>query len=409
MPIGNSFPKNYGGTIMKYYTLEEICSIEYGKDHKRLDDGDIPLFGTSGVIRYVNASLYSGPSVMIPRKGTLSGVYFSDKPFWTIDTLFYTKVNEDIVLAKYLYYYLKTLDFNNLDEGTTVPSLTRATLYQLKIPVPSLKEQEYIVSVLESIDCQIELNQAINDNLEAMARQLYEYWFVQFEFPDENGRPYKSSGGKMEYSHHLMRNTPMGWQIKKLDELADIKSGATPSTEVKANYAGDIVWVTPKDLSRQKSKFVYHSERCISKQGFESCSTSMVPVDSILVSSRAPIGLVSIAKKEVCTNQGFKTIVPKNSLDSIYLYYYVKYQINAIEQLGSGTTFREVSRQDLSAFPILVVGNEYVYKKWVDLQKAIANNQFLLTKETNDLYKLRNTLINLLMNGQVSVNYSSYA
>ena len=78
----------------------------------------------------------------------------------------YTKVNEDIVLAKYLYYYLKTLDFNNLDEGTTVPSLTRATLYQLKIPVPSLKEQEYIVSVLESIDCQIELNQAINDNLE---------------------------------------------------------------------------------------------------------------------------------------------------------------------------------------------------------------------------------------------------
>ena len=238
-----------------------------------------------------------------------------------------------------------------------------------------------------------------------MARQLYEYWFVQFEFPDENGRPYKSSGGKMEYSHHLMRNTPMGWQIKKLDELADIKSGATPSTEVKANYEGDIVWVTPKDLSRQKSKFVYHSERCISKQGFESCSTSMVPVDSILVSSRAPIGLVSIAKKEVCTNQGFKTIVPKNSLDSLYLYYYVNYQINAIEQLGSGTTFREVSRQDLSAFPILVVGNEYVYKKWVDLQKAIANNQFLLTKETNDLYKLRNTLINLLMNGQVSVNY----
>ena len=225
MPIGNSFPKNYGGTIMKYYTLEEICSIEYGKDHKRLDDGDIPLFGTSGVIRYVNASLYSGPSVMIPRKGTLSGVYFSDKPFWTIDTLFYTKVNEDIVLAKYLYYYLKTLDFNNLDEGTTVPSLTRATLYQLKIPVPSLKEQEYIVSVLESIDCQIELNQAINDNLEAMARQLYEYWFVQFEFPDENGRPYKSSGGKMVWSDELNKEIPALWQVGTILDIATYKNG----------------------------------------------------------------------------------------------------------------------------------------------------------------------------------------
>ena len=244
----------------------------------------------------------------------------------------------------------------------------------------------------------------INDNLEAMAKQLYDYWFVQFDFPNEEGKPYKSSGGAMMWNERLKREIPVGWQVENLIDFAEIKNGATPSTTDDANYGGNIVWITPKDLSDQQSKFVYQGERNITKQGFDSCSTSMLPTNSVLMSSRAPIGLVSIAKHEVCTNQGFKSFIPKNIENSIYLYYYIKHHIKQIEQLGTGTTFKEVSRDDLCKFPILVVGANEAYKQWIELQDKIANKQFVLKKEITALTKQRDKLLPLLMNGQASVN-----
>ena len=237
-----------------------------------------------------------------------------------------------------------------------------------------------------------------------MAKQLYDYWFVQFDFPNEEGKPYKSSGGAMVYNERLKRVVPIAWEVENLIDFAEIKNGATPSTANEANYGGDIVWITPKDLSDQQSKFVYQGERNITKQGFDSCSTSMLPTNSVLMSSRAPIGLVSIAKHEVCTNQGFKSFIPKSISDSIYLYYYIKHHIKQIEQLGTGTTFKEVSRDDLCKFPILTIGAKDIYVQWIELQNGIADKQLALTKEIAALTKQRDELLPLLMNGQASIN-----
>lgn len=242
-----------------------------------------------------------------------------------------------------------------------------------------------------------------------MAKQLYDYWFVQFDFPNEEGKPYKSSGGAMVYNERLKREIPIGWEVENLIDFAEIKNGATPSTADEANYGGDIVWITPKDLSDQQSKFVYQGERNITKQGFDSCSTSMLPTNSVLMSSRAPIGLVSIAKHEVCTNQGFKSFIPKSISDSIYLYYYIKHHIKQIEQLGTGTTFKEVSRDDLCKFPILTIGAKNIYVQWIELQNGIADKQLALTKEIAALTKQRDELLPLLMNGQASINYHLFA
>lgn len=242
-----------------------------------------------------------------------------------------------------------------------------------------------------------------------MAKQLYDYWFVQFDFPDENGKPYKSSGGKMVWNERLQREIPDGWQVAKLIDVAEIKNGATPSTADVNNYGGDVIWITPKDLSDQQSKFVYYGNRNISKKGFSSCSTSMIPKNSILLSSRAPIGLISLAKTELCTNQGFKNIVPHNMCESLYFYYYVNHHIKQIEQLGSGTTFKEVSRESLCTFPLLVVSNCKRFKEWAEIENLISEKQFVLTKEIADLTKQRDELLPLLMNGQVGVNsYLSY-
>ena len=289
-------------------------------------------------------------------------------------------------------------------KGSKMPRGDKNQIMRYEIPTFSLSE-ENVGKLVVDIMAKINLNRQINDNLEAMAKQLYDYWFVQFDFPNEEGKPYKSSGGAMVYNERLKREIPVGWQVENLVDFAEIKNGATPSTSDDTNYGGDIVWITPKDLSDQQSKFVYQGERNITKQGLDSCSTSMLPINSVLMSSRAPIGLISIAKHEVCTNQGFKSFIPKNMEDSIYLYYYIKHHIKQIEQLGTGTTFKEVSRDDLCKFPILVVGANETYKQWVELQDEIANKQFVLTKEIASLTKQRDELLPLLMNGQASVNY----
>ena len=290
-------------------------------------------------------------------------------------------------------------------KGSKMPRGDKEQIMRYKMPTFSSDEEQNIGKIVVDIEKKLQLSRAINDNLEKMAKQLYDYWFVQFNFPDENGRPYKSSGGKMSYNKRLKREIPIDWQVKNLIDFTEIKNGATPSTADEANYGGDIVWITPKDLSDQQSKFVYQGERNITKQGFDSCSTSMLPINSVLMSSRAPIGLVSIAKNDVCTNQGFKSFIPKKMEDSIYLYYYIKHHIKQIEQLGSGTTFKEVSRDDLCKFPILVVGAKESYRQWAESQNGIADKQFVLQKEIAILTKQRDELLPLLMNGQASVNY----
>ena len=152
----------------------------------------------------------------------------------------------------------------------------------------------------------------------------------------------------------------------KLGDIADIINGATPSTSCEDNYDGEIVWITPKDLSEQKAKYVERGSRNIAQKGFNSCSAQMIPAYNILMSSRAPIGLLAINKAECCTNQGFKNIVVDRSIcDVDFLYYYLKYHIKEIEALGSGTTFKEVSKASLQQFEITIPS--------LDVQKHIAS------------------------------------
>ena len=340
-----------------------------------------------------------GSTARIPE----SGKYIQSQDIAKIDC------NESLLDKDFAFYLISSAcvkqQLSAAAQQTKIRHTSPDKIKECTVWIPSLDIQKRIGRILTDIDNKIAINRQINDNLEAMAKQLYDYWFVQFDFPNEEGKPYKSSGGAMVWNERLKREIPIGWQVENLKDFAEIKNGATPSTTDEANYGGDIVWITPKDLSDQQSKFVYQGERNITKQGFNSCSTSMLPTNSVLMSSRAPIGLISIAKHEVCTNQGFKSFIPKDMNDSIYLYYYIKHHIKQIEQLGTGTTFKEVSRDDLCKFPILVIGAKDAYKQWIVLQDEIANKQFVLTKEIAALTKQRDELLPLLMNGQASVNY----
>lgn len=318
------------------------------------------------------------------------------------------KYNEDVDL-EYFYYCLTNQPFLDILQRRaenrigSFPQITFDLLSEYAFPIPPISEQRRISSVISTLDKKIALNRTINQNLEAMAKLLYDYWFVQFDFPNEEGKPYKSSGGEMVWNEKLKRDIPAPWETKTIEDIADVYNGATPSTVNEQNYGGDIVWITPKDLSDQKQKFVYQGERNISQAGYNSCSTHLLPLNTVLMSSRAPIGLLSIAKTELCTNQGFKSFVPKAENISTYLYYYLNIHIKQIKQLGTGTTFKEVSREDVLKFPILKP-SDVILDLWEERVSALNNKQFEIQKENEYLTKQRDELLPLLMNGQVSVN-----
>lgn len=298
-------------------------------------------------------------------------------------------------------YIQKYFELNATGSGMRY-TLSLDTLESMPLLLPSLEEQERIGEIFSAIDKKISINRAINRNLEALAKQLYDYWFVQFDFPNEEGKPYKSSGGAMVWNEKLKRDIPASWETVVVDDVAEVFNGATPSTGDEQNYGGDVVWITPKDLSDQKQKFVYQGERNISQAGYDSCSTHLLPINTVLMSSRAPIGLLAIAKAELCTNQGFKSFVPKEDRIATYLYYYLQFHIKQIEQLGTGTTFKEVSREDVLKFPILKP-SDVVLDLWEERVSALNDKQLELQKENENLVKQRDELLPLLMNGQVSL------
>ena len=196
------------------FNLGGVVEIKYGKDHKKLGDGNYPLYGSGGVMRYVDSYLYDDESVLIPRKGTLSNLFYLNEPFSTVDTMFWTKVNKSIALPKFLYYLLKTYDLASLDEGAAIPSLTTKALNVVKIPLPPLETQRKIAKILSNYDDLIENNLKRIKLLEEMAQQTYEEWFVRMRFPGHESATINPETG-----------LPEGWEKVKLGEVCNFSQG----------------------------------------------------------------------------------------------------------------------------------------------------------------------------------------
>jgi type I restriction enzyme S subunit len=173
--------------------LKDCIEIKNGKDYSDLSDGNIPVYGTGGIFKYVDKYIYDGSALLLPRKGSLNNVmYTENKKFWTVDTMFYAISKNECVNLKYLYYYLTLLDIARMDVGSTVPSMTTSLYYQIDVPFPDRKTQDKIAEILSGIDEQINRNNEIVKKLQVLAQTTYSRWFNQFEFPNEDGLPYKS-------------------------------------------------------------------------------------------------------------------------------------------------------------------------------------------------------------------------
>jgi len=238
-----------------------------------------------------------------------------------------------------------------------------------------------------------------------MAKAIYDYWFIQFDFPNAQGKPYKSSGGKMAWNEKLKREIPEGWYSTPLDKIADIMGGSTPSREVESYFTNDgIPWITPKDLSlNMGNKFIRRGELDVTEAGQNSSSLNTMPRGTVLMSSRAPIGYLAIARNDVTTNQGFKSFIPKFPFSTEFTYYTIKSLLPVIENNASGSTFKEVSGSVLKMIYALSPRKEII-ELYTGSVNSMFKRQELIEEENQQLASFRDWLLPMLMNGQVKVN-----
>ena len=391
---------------VKEFKLRELLKIYNGTKYDHLNKGDIPLYGSGGLMSHVDEALYSGEAILLPRKGTLSNIMYVNESFWTVDTMYYAVVNDKLADAFYLYSYLSQLDLSNLDSGSTLPSMTKSAYESIVVKLPDLNIQKAVANILFNLRKKLEINNQINQELEAMAKTLYDYWFVQFDFPDQNGKPYKSSGGKMVYNQELKREIPEGWGVEKLDDLGTVVGGSTPTKSISDNFTkgGEgYSWITPNDLSNNKgNKFIKNGEIDVTVKGLKDASLKLYPEGTVLMSSRAPVGYLAIATKELTTNQGFKSFIPDKKYDKNYIYYTLQNCLKVIEQNASGSTFKEISATVLKDIKVLQPNLEIVKK--FEITVSSINNYIRDNEVQNqELTQLRDWLLPMLMNGQVKV------
>ena len=243
----------------------------------------------------------------------------------------------------------------------------------------------------------------LNHNLEAMAKQLYDYWFVQFDFPDENGKPYKSSGGKMVWNEKLKREVPEGWNVTKVKDIASTYSGGTPTSRNRDYYeGGDIPWINSGELN---SPIITSTSNYITEIGLNNSSARLYPQNTVLVALYgATAGKVSLLSFEACSNQAVCGVMPNKSIQITYIRYYLSSLYAHFIALSSGSARDNISQDTIKNTPLPIPQYD-VLRNYSDIVNPIVNKIIANQHELELLTKLRDSLLPLLMNGQVSVNY----
>ena len=280
-------------------------------------------------------------------------------------------------------------------KGSKMPRGDKEQIMRYELPVFSPQEQENIGNIVISITEKLRLNRAINHNLEAMAKQLYDYWFVQFDFPNENGRPYKSSGSAMAWNDDLKRETPEGWNSGVFSDVANITMGQSPDgSSYNEDGEGTIFYQGSTDFGM----------RFPSVRMYTSSPSRFANRGDILMSVRAPVGAVNIANADCCIGRGLSAINAK--IGSItYIYYVVHYLRIRFDSLNtSGTTFGSITKDELLNLPVVVPSDD-VIERFETVCEPIFDKQMEIGLVIEQLTTLRDSLLPLLMNGQVSLNY----
>lgn len=320
-----------------------------------------------------------------------SGIYLHNQRLGLVTT------DSQKILKDYVYHLFKTKTVREqirlTSSGSKVKHTSPERIYDIRVPLPAISEQQKIVDFLDALEKKIELNNRINTELEAMAKTLYDYWFVQFDFPGANGKPYKTSGGKMVYNPTLKREIPEGWSDKTLSQIANITMGQSPEgSSYNEEGAGTIFYQGSTDFG-----WLFPTTR-----QYTTAPSRMAKKGDILLSVRAPVGDMNIASTDCCIDRGLAALNSKTGSDG-FLFYVMRYFKQIFDRRNSeGTTFGSITKNDLHSLT-LAYPTADLLKKYDDVVTNYNKVIFERSLENRELISLRDWLLPMLMNGQVTV------
>jgi type I restriction enzyme S subunit len=374
--------------------LGSLLTLEYG-DNLPSDSrevGEIPVFGSNGQVDTHSEPAINEPGIIMGRKGSIGEIEFSEHPFWPIDTTYYLTRNETDENLRFLYYLLQNIQLERLNAASAIPGLNRNDAYGLNALVPPLPEQRQIATVLYTVDRAIENAEKIDEQLQRVKKGAAQELFTC------------GLNNEDTQSHHI-GDFPQSWEFDKISNLAEIERGNTPRTSQDEYYGGEIVWVTPDDLSDLNEdgngKYISDSGRKLTPEGVESSSLTVVEPDSIMFTSRSyGIGRTAICTVPAATNQGITAFECGESLDTEFFYYYLNYIMDYVVSISGGSTFPEISKTATGNIDVPVPG--------IEEQKEIASllsqfdEQLLHNREvTSQLKRLKRGLMQDLLSGTV--------
>ena len=350
------------------------------------------LFPVYDKIRYLSEETYQTwfrahpipGDILFVNKGTPGRVCLVPDPvdFCIAQDMIALRADESKIYPKYLFTVLRSREIQqqiyNTNVGDVIPHFKKQFLDQLLIPIPERSIQESIGDLYYVLSLKAERNKKINDNLEQQAQSYFQELFVDNADPE--------------------------WTTGTISDLGTVVGGSTPSKAKPEYYTeSGIAWITPKDLSNNKSKFVSHGENDITELGLRNSSASIMPEGTVLFSSRAPIGYIAIAAGEVTTNQGFKSVVPKPEIGTPFVYFFLKNTLPVIEGMASGSTFKEVSGSTMKNVPAVIPDAETL-AKFSDFCAPIFAQQRIFEEQNQSLATLRDNLLPKLMSGEIDVS-----
>jgi type I restriction enzyme, S subunit len=315
------------------------------------------------------------------------------------------RLNKELVDDDYFYYLFKELISRKITSGSgdsTIPNFPGlATVKNIEFDLPDKTVQQKIGKTLSALDSKIELNRRINAELEAMAKTLYDYWFVQFDFPDGDGKPYKSSGGQMEFNKELNREIPHGWEDGTIYDVGELLGGGTPRKNEPSYWNGSIPFFTPTDS--QDSVFVIDTEEHITQAGLENCSSRLYPKGTIFITARGTVGTINIASQSMAMNQSCYAIQAKSHVNYYYLHQCCRDLIHFMRAKAGGSVFDSLVSNDFKLTPIVVPVTKTI-ELFGETCAAWYETILINKKQNQRLTELRDWLLPMLMNGQVKVS-----
>ncbi|UTT42576.1 restriction endonuclease subunit S [Exiguobacterium aurantiacum] len=385
----------------------DIAELKYGKALKgyKENTSGFPVFGTNGPIGYTEKPLAKGPGVIIGRKGAYRGVHYSTKDFHVIDTAYYLIPKDENVDLRWAYYELLSKDLNSLDSGSAIPSTKKEDFYALKVRIPPLASQKNIARILSNFDEKISVNKKIIFNLEQLAQTFFKHWFVDFEFPNKEGKPYNSNGGKMTLIEDCI--IPSGWSV---DFMGNVTSKFATGLNPRKNFTlgeGSNYYVTIKNMGNNQ---IFLNEKCdkVTDEALLKINKrSDLKKGDLLFSGIGTIGRVYLLNEDASNwniSESIFTLRPNQKITSIYLYLILlsdDLQNYAI-QLASGSVQKGIRMADLKKYKIILPPLEIIHS-FTEMISPLISQIKALEKQNHQLILIRDYLLPRLLSGEIEL------